>query len=31
MTIEYMMGESERHPLYQVMTCGKGEIDFEQK
>ena len=31
MTIEYMMGENERHPLYQIVTCGKGEIDFEQK
>ena len=31
MTIEYMMGENVRHPLYQIVTCGKGEIDFEQK
>ena len=30
-TIQYMMGENERHPQYQSMTCGRGEIDFNQK
>ena len=31
MTVQYMMGENERHPKYQIMTCGRGEIDFNQK
>ena len=31
MTIEYMMGGNERHPQYQTMICGRGEIDFKQK
>ena len=30
-TIQYMMGENERHPQYQIMRCGRGEIDFNQK
>ena len=31
MTVLFMMGENEKHPQYQIMTCGRGEIDFNQK
>ena len=31
MTVEYMIGGNERHPQYQIMTCRRGEIDFNQK
>ena len=31
MTVLYMMGENEKHPQYKIMTCGRGEIDFNQK
>ena len=31
MTIEYVMGENERHPQYQIMGCGRSQIDFNQK
>ena len=31
MTIQYMMEENKKHPQYQIMTCGRGEMDFNQK